>query len=53
MFRREEFVVDSMTMKNGYVVSDHVLIIMQISVIKALDELRFISERTFQFNLYR
>lgn len=48
MFRREEFVVDNMTKKNGHVVSDNVLIIMQISVIKALEELKFIFERTFQ-----
>ena len=48
MFRREEFVVDNMTKKTGHVVSDNVLIIMQISVIKALEELKFIFERTFQ-----
>ena len=42
MFRREEFVVDNMTKKNGHVVSDNVLIIMQISIIKALKELKYI-----------
>ena len=46
MFRREEFFVNSMRMKNGHVVSDNVLIIMQISVINVSEEIISICERT-------
>ena len=46
MFWREEFVVDNMTMKNGYVVSDHVFMIKYLSIVNVTKEIKFTFEKT-------